>query len=441
MIKRDRPDPRSAAVDLDAAIDAHPAPGWRLAASMIVALTLVAGAWIATAQVDRIAVAEGVVAPLGQTRTLQHLEGGVVVEILAREGDRVAAGSPILRLDLGDAGLNPEEIRLSIDALVLERARLLAEASQLDLALPTAERDRNPALAEAERATFRSRRREYESNQTLLQDRVVQRELDVESIDGRLRAARAQLEPLSEQFEIARALADQQLAPETAALRLAQEVEGLRGQIEDFETALPLAQAALAEARGRRLFERNRFRREAAERLREVEQEILRLRERYARATNQLDRATVTSPIDGVLNELLVTTVGGVVRPGAPIGTIVPLDEELIVEARLAPTDIGHVEAGMPATLKFETYDFMTYGVLDGAVTQIAADATRDDQGGHYFRITVSTDADRLSVGQDAYPISPGMRATVEVRLGRRPIWRYLLEPILKLREEAFREL
>lgn len=425
---------------LDSALERHAAPAWRRIA-FLTSLLLAAGvSLIATIEVERVAFAGGVVTPSGQVRTVQHLEGGIVVEIFVREGDRVAEGDPLLRLDLGESALNPDEIRVDIDALVLERARLAAEAGQLELAFPQDASERQPELAEVERAAFHARRREYESSQSLLQDRVLQRELEIEQIHGRLSTARARRATLAEQFDIAAQLADLRLGEHTAMLTLREALEAVDGEIADLETALPLAQAALSEARERRLFERNRFRSEASTRMRELEIELARLRETLDRAESQAERATVLSPTDGLVNSLLGRTVGGVVRPGEPVAEIVPVGEALVIEARLAPNDIGHVSVGMPAMVKLATYDFMTYGTLSGRIAQIAPDATADENGGHYFRVIIETEEEHLILAGETYPISPGMEASVDIILGRRPVWRYLIEPVLKLREEAFRE-
>ncbi len=426
--------------DLDLLLEKHPLPSWRPLSAIVMALLGGALLWAAVARVDRVATAPGVVAPQGQVRVVQHLEGGIVSEILVREGAAVSAGQPLVRLDLGAEALNADEIRIGLDSLRLERARLLAEALQIDFAPPGDATGRQPDLAEAERATFQSRRREHESSLAVLRDQRTQKELAVQSIGARLRAAKARFGPLSEQREIAQTLSGRKLMRRTEALALERQYQELKGEIADLEVALPLAQAALAEARERELFERNRFRNAANDRLRAVEVEIARRREELSRADSQQRRTVVVSPIDGVVKSLRANTLGGVLRPGEPILEIVPSRERLVIEARLSPDDIGHVRLGQAARVKLATYDFLTYGALDGRVSRLAADANRDESGAYYFPIVIETDRDHLAVGADRYPLSAGMTAQVDIRLGDRSFLRYLIEPALKLREEAFGE-
>ena len=151
-------------------------------------------------------------------------------------------------------------------------------------------------------------------------------------------------------------------------------------------------------------------------------------------------RTEVVSPIDGVIQDMKINTIGGVAGPGEPIVEIVPSKERLVVEAQLSPSDIGHVAVGQPATIKITTYDFLTYGSLQGRIVNVSADTNEDAEGNHFFRLIVETDSDHLQVGEERYPIAPGMQAQVDIELGQRSVLRYIVEPVLKLREEAFRD-
>ncbi|MEM9724173.1 MAG: HlyD family type I secretion periplasmic adaptor subunit [Pseudomonadota bacterium] len=426
--------------DIDQLLQRFPLPSWRPGAIAVAGLITGGLIWATQAQLDRIAAAPGVIAPKGQVRTVEHLEGGVAERIHVREGDIVTAGQPLVEVQLGAAALNDAEILVRLDALRLERARLLAEAAQIDLTLPVAEAARQPDLAEAEQAAFRSRRREYRSSLAVLRDQRAQREQEITSTEVRMAAATRRLEPLREQARIAEALVEKQLMARSVMLGFTRDLKEVEAELRSLEAALPQARTALAEARERELFERNKFRNAAAERLREVEIEIARQAELYERAIAQRRRATIASPIDGVVKNLALKSVGAVVPAGQPVMEIVPTAEKLVVEARLSPADVGHVAVGQPARVKIATYDFLTYGVLDGRVTQIGADIDRSREGESYFRLVVETDADHLASGGRELPISAGMTADVDLILGQRSILRYLAEPVLRLREEAFRD-
>ena len=426
--------------EIDAILKRFPLPTWRPVAFGVIGVLAAGVAWAAFAQLDRIAAAAGVVAPKGQVRTVEHLEGGVAEAIHVAEGDKVAAGQPLVRVDLGGGGLNDAEILVRLDALRLERARLIAESNQIDLTLPEAESARQPDLADAERAAYRSRKREYESSLAVLRDQRAQREQEIESLTVKTEAATRRLEPLAKQADIARRLVDKQLMARSVGLGFERDLKEVEAEIKGFEAALPKARTALGEARERELFERNRYRNDAAKRLREVEIELARQTELYERATSQRRRTIIASPIDGVVKNLRLKSVGAVIQPGEPVMEIVPTSEKLVIEARLSPLDVGHVSLGQPARVKIATYDFLTYGSLEGRVSYIAADADEEPSGEPYFRLIVETERDYLEAEGRPLPISPGMTANVDLNLGRRSVLRYLVEPVLRLKEDAFQE-
>ena len=195
---------------------------------------------------------------------------------------------------------------------------------------------------------------------------------------------------------------------------------------------------AEAEARGREL--REKFGSQVRAELGDVEVEIRRIDELLAEATAQSGRTLIRSPIDGIVKNLRINTIGGVVRPGEPILDIVPERDRLVVEAHLDPADRGYVRVGQPALVKLTTYDYVRYGGLEGEVVRIAPDSDVTQAGRPYFRVVVETRKTWLGDTKDSLPISVGMQATVDIRTGRRTVLDYLLRPVLKLKSEAFRE-
>jgi len=180
--------------------------------------------------------------------------------------------------------------------------------------------------------------------------------------------------------------------------------------------------------------------REAQDELGQTEQSIDRISELLSQADKQDLRAEIKSPIDGVVKNMRHNTIGGVVRPGEPIMEIVPTGENLVVEAKLSPTDRGYVAEGQPARVKISTYDFVRYGSLDGKVIRVAPDSTTDQSGVPYFRVIIETDKTFLGEEEGKLPIVPGMQAIVDIRTGNKSVLEYLVKPVLKLRHEAFRE-
>ncbi|HYN39236.1 MAG TPA: HlyD family type I secretion periplasmic adaptor subunit [Rhodospirillales bacterium] len=426
---------------LDALLVEHPMLSWRIVAWPIVALLTGLLVWAHVATLDQVSVANGEVVPQGKVKVIQHLEGGIIERIFVNEGARVREGDPLLRLDLATAGVNRKELLARLDNALLHRARVRALSEGAPLVLPADAAARQPLVAEAERQAYAARRRELESNAGVLREQARQRELEVQELEAKRKATASNLSLARELLKMSGSLLEEGLTARMEHLRLQSEVESLEGELQALGPALPRARAAVAEA-GQRLREaEDRFRREARDEIGETEQTIARVQELLAQATDQGVRAEIKSPIDGVVKKLRTNTIGGVVTPGEAVMEIVPSGDKLVVVARLSPTDRGYVDAGQPATVKISTYDFVRYGGLAGTVTQVAPDASTDAKtGAPYFEVLVETDKAWLGSQPGSLPITPGMQATVDIHTGSQAVIDYLLKPVLKLRDEAFRE-
>ncbi len=426
---------------LDTVTQRLPLSTWRPLSIVLMLMLAVFVVWASQAQLNQVATAPGMVVPAGQVRVIQHLEGGIVTEIAVREGDTVTAAEPLIRLALGVDGLSEDEIRARVDGLLLQRARLMAEVTGTDLNLPPAPAERQPDLARAERDAFESRRRQLRSSLQILAERKRQRELDLEVIDMRLEGLQRQIELSQAQREITTQLAQDQLYPRLGSLELEQTHEALNLEITELLVARPLAESALAEVAEQEQQELIRYQREASEQLRDVEADLARQTQMLGRATAQADRTEIVSPIAGIVQNLQVNTIGGVVEPGQPILQLVPIGENLVVEARLAPTDIGQVHVGQRVTVKLSTYDFARYGGLEGSIHHISADRNVSPEGAAYYLVRVELDEQVLRPSEEeVYEILPGMEAEIDIDIGTRTALEYLLQPVIKLRQEAFRD-
>ncbi len=415
--------------------------GWRATAWLIAIAVTVLIVWTYFAELEEVAVAEGEVVPQGQVKVVQHLEGGIIKRIFVTEGDAVRAGDPLLQLDLGIYGSTREEQQIELDGLLITRARLDAESRGAALAFPEDESARRPDLVAAERQTYEGHRREQFSTIAVLKEQARQRELDLQQLRVQLKSAENNLLLARERFVMSADLLAEGLTPRIEHVQLQQEVAALDGEVAGLEAALPRAKAGIAEALARIDEERLRFRRRALEELAEVERRVARTREVLSRATDQVTRTEIKSPIDGVVKSLRYHTIGGVVRPGEALMEIVPSQEKLVIEARLNPTDIGYVRVGQAAMVKISTYDFARYGGLEGRVAYISADSHVDASTGEaYFRVVAETDRTYLGSGPDDLPIAPGMEATVDIHTGSKSVLAYLLKPVIKVKAEAFRE-
>jgi len=417
------------------------ARGWRRSALLIAMAIAVLVAWSNYAELEEVAVAAGEVVPQGQVKVIQHLEGGIISQIFVTEGDSVAAGDLLLRLDRGITGSNRDQIQIELDGLILARSRLIAE-SQGDLPVFSKEEaTRQPELVQAEKHTFKGHQLELESKIAVLQEQKRQRELDVQQISAQLNSTKNKLALTLERFVMSEELLSEGLTPKIDHVQIKQEVEKLQGEMEELKSAIPRAQASISEAAERVKEEQLTFTRVALEELSDTERRIAAAREKLTRATDQVVRTEISSPINGVVQSMRHHTIGGVARPGEPLMEIVPTQERLVVEAKLSPLDIGYVHVGQNSKVKVTTYDFSRYGGLDGRVVSISPDSHVDQATGQsYFRVIAETDKNYLGVEPGDLPIAPGMEATLDIRTGSKSVMQYLLKPVIKVKSEAFRE-
>jgi adhesin transport system membrane fusion protein len=378
--------------------------------------------------------------PQGATKTIQHLEGGIVQELSVREGDKVETGTPLLRLQLGTGGVNRAELAVRRDGLSLRRARLAAEAAGADVSFSEELEKRRPELAASERAAQQTRRRELETALSVLVQQGSQRESELKEYQESLAALRKDLGISREKLQISTNLLMDGLTSRLEHLDAQRDVNRLDGELKGMTAKISKARSALAEAKARQTELRERYAGTVREELGTVEIDLRRAEELLAEATAQSRRTLIRSPIDGTVKKLRHNTIGGVVRPGEPIMEIVPERDRLVIEARLDPTDRGYVRPGQPALVKLTTYDFIRYGGLDGTVVRISPDSETSSTGRPYFTVVVETDKTWLGDEKGALPISPGMEAVVDIKTGERSVIDYLLRPVLKLRSEAFRE-
>jgi adhesin transport system membrane fusion protein len=425
---------------LDELLIKRPMPSLRAAAWPIMILITALLTWANFAKLDEVSVALGKVVPLGKTKVVQHLEGGIVQEIYVSEGDTVSVDQDLLLLDLASGGTNREELQVRLDSELAARARLEAEAEGRKLKFPRTLETRQPALVEAQRQAHDARQRELKASISVLKEQIKQRELDVKEMQAKKKATERNYSLARERLAMSASLLAEGLTARIEHLKLEAEVEDLDGQLKGLVPAIPRAQAAVEEARKRVSESEEGFRREAREELNKVEQSIARIQELISEAEKQGARSAIKSPINGIVQKMVVNTVGGVVKPGEPIMEIVPTGDKLVVEARLNPTERGFIVEGQPAVVKISTYDFVRYGGLDGRVIAVAPDASTDENGAPYFRVVVQTDKTYLGKTKDLLPITPGMEATVDIHTGRKSVMDYLIKPVLKLKDEAFRE-
>jgi len=396
--------------------------------------------WTYFVTLPEYAVSLGSVVPQSQVRVIQHLEGGIIKEFYVRDGDTVHKDDPLIQLDLASSGINREELLGALDGFILIRARLEAEATGAELVLPEAEADRQPALAAAEINNLESRRSELKSSKIVLDRQIEQAKHTIKEFQVALKTKNKDLVIARDKLAISTSLLEEQLVTLISHKDALALVAQLEGDVDSIKISIPKSRSALEETNERLRELDLKFRREAQGQRAEVETKIAATTERLVKASEQKLRTEIVSPIDGVIKNMAFNTVGGVVKAGEPIMSVVPTEETLVVEVELAPEDVGYVKIGQPALVKVTSYDFVRYGGLEGRVDFIAPDTDLDPDGNPYFLVKVKTDKAYLGTKEGDLPITPGMQASVDIQTGSKSVLEYLIRPVLKIRYEAFHE-
>ena len=367
---------------------------------LIVIFFIVALLWGALAMLDEVTVGLGKIVPSSQIQIIQNLEGGILTELSVHEGEVVKKDQVLVRLSDTKSTANYKEGRKRYLAFLASNARLFAQSNGHDkVAFPPEVLDEASDSVKIETKLFQSQMKSFD-----------------ESISYLSKSYRLG----NEELQKTKPLLAKGAASEVEIIRLERQVNDLKGQIED---------------------KKNKFKADAQSEHNKNQLEIQGLEQSNIYSADQLTRTIIKSPVNGAVKKLHVVTLGGVIQPGMTIMEIVPIEDNLLIEARVKPNDIAFLKIGQEATVKVSAYDFSTYGGIKGILEQISADTMIDEKNGDsYFLIKVRTDKNYIVRDEKHLPIIPGMTAEVDVLTGRKSVLSYLMKPLLKTKQNALRE-
>ncbi len=405
--------------DIRSAVELRTPRTSRLILLCTLALLVVGVIWAHFAVLDEVKRGNGKVISSRQTQVLQSLEGGLVLDILIREGDIVKQGQVLMRIDDTKFSADLGEVRERRASNAARVARLEAEVSGAETPkFPDELVKSAPQVVETERNLFLAR--------------VKKLSQDIDVLTQQETRLSGSLKLLSREVEITRNLYAQKVVPEIEMLRLERQATEIRGQLAETQSRIANIKTA--------------FKSQAEEDLAKSRGDLAVLEENIKSAQDRVRRADLKSPVNGIVNKLNVTTVGAVVQPGANLMDIVPLDDSLLVEGRIRPQDIAFIRPHQNAIVKITAYDSSVYGSLKGKVERISADTIADDKpergekGETFYRVIVRTDKNHLGTAENPLPIIPGMVTTVEILTGAKSVLDYIIKPARMLRDEALRE-
>ena len=394
--------------------------------------------WAHQAVLDEVTRGEGKIIPSGQTKIVQHFEGSIVAEIPVREGQIVDANQVLMRVENRLAEAELAEKTKQYLSLQAQASRLQAEATGAEsVSFPADVQQSAPDRARDQLDVF-------QTNLAELQGKIRIRETQRTQALQELRQKTAQVAQIENQLSIAReelALVQPLVASGAASqqelLTSRRSVIQLEAELEDVQLSIPRIRSQIQEATTTIQQELSAFRAKAQQELSQVRADAERLREELSAGQDRARRTEIKSPVRGTVNKILINTIGGVVKPGDPVAEVVPLEDSLLVEARIRPSDRAQLYPGLPAVVKVSAYDFSIHGGLDAELVDISADTILDEEGEPYYRVRLTTN--ETSLGPDK-PIISGMTVTVDIITGEKTVLDYLLKPILKARENALNE-
>ncbi|TIE32764.1 HlyD family type I secretion periplasmic adaptor subunit [Legionella pneumophila] len=355
---------------------------------------IVAIIWANYAILDEVTTGQGKVIPSSEVQVIQNLEGGIIQNIFVKEGQIVKKDQILMQIDNTRFMASYAEAEKKIDALEIEVIRLNAQISKTKPVFPEKFTKSYPHLVQDQLSLYESRMRELNQLETALE--LAQKELNL-------------TRPLLKGGSVS----------EVEVIRLERTVSEIKGNIEKFKS-------------------------EELDKLNKARTELFALIEANKADKDRLTRTTVRSPVYGIVKQIKTKTIGGVVQPGSDLLEIVPLDDTLLIEAKIRPSDIGFIHPGQKAMVKITAYDFSIYGGLEGVVEHISADTIIDEQTDKkeesYYIVKVRTEKNYLGTEKKPLPIIPGMQATVDILTGQKSVLQYLLKPIIKAKQSALRE-
>lgn len=411
----------------------------------VTAFTAIALIWAAFATVEKVATADGRVRPDSRVKIINHAEGGRVQEIYVVEGQRVSAGDPLVRFD--PEFLEEEVARLRDEwaTFAAQAARLEAEAINADeIVIPeNLTDDVPPSLLENQRNLFQSRRAGFAARQSAADDAVRRFEREADALRDRIAALEETVSIRSDQEDATRRASEAGYYSRLKYLSIKNDLNESKGQLASRREDLAAKQAQLAEARQVREQVDEDYYSDVLERLAQTRQQRDSLARELSQSESQKSRLLLTSPVDGIVQNLTVTSTGQAVNDNEPMMNVIPTGDTLIIEARVSNNDIGFISIGQEAEIRVNTYDFVKFGTLNGRVSQIAGDASEDpgSEGSAFnFVVLIKTDKSHLGPTPDDQPVLPGMQVTADFKIGERTILSFLTDRVSQTAQTALRE-
>lgn len=413
--------------------------GGRLLIYMMLLAVFSAVIWASMAELDEITRGMGKVIPSSRLQVVQNLEGGILQELYAQEGELVEEGQLLLRLDDTRFRSTYRESAVEYYSELARAARLRAELSDKEIYFP-AELDDYREYIEREKTIYEKRKDGLRAELDISNRQSSQAKHELSASEAQLEFLTTSFELGEEELELTKPLAKQGVVSHVEMIQLKQRVNDLASERKMTELSIPKLKSAYEEALARKRELTVKFREEVVQELRETELKLDQMTESHTSLEDQVNRTLVRSPVPGIVKKININTIGGVIQPGMDLLEIVPVEDNLLIEAEISPKDIGFLREGMSSVVKLTAYDFAIYGGLEGTLEHIGADTVENEKGESFYVVHIRTDKNYLGNEETQLEIIPGMKTNVDILTGKKTLMDYLLKPILKAKQNALTE-
>ncbi len=397
--------------------------------------------WANFATLDEVTRGSGKTIPAGHIQVIQNLEGGILAEIMIKEGDIVNEGQALLQLDAVRFSSSFNETKLKYYGLLATTARLTAEINKQEVVFPKEVLEKHPDIAEDARKLLQSRKNELTTNKQILKEKIRQKQQELIEIRSKANQISQSYKLLKEELEMSKPLVAAGALSKVEILRLQRSANDIRGELSSARLSIPRLKSTITEAKNKLSELEIRFHTETLEELSKAKAELDSTSESVLALEDRVTRTRIVSPVRGTIKQLKVNTIGGVIQPGMDLLEIVPLEDKLLIEAQIRPADIAFLRPEQKALIKLTAYDFSIYGGLDAKLEHISADTIiNEEDGKSYFLIRLKTDKNYLEKNGEKLRIIAGMTADVDILTGKKTVLDYILKPIFKAKERALRE-
>lgn len=395
--------------------------------------------WASLSDIAQHVQGQGRIIPHGKTRSIQHLEGGIVREILISEGDRVEKGQTLFVIDNIDASTDFNEAEIRKNALAIRLVRLRSEKDGYkSLSFPEELQEKYPEIIRAEEQLFLARAEEFRKELAVLDEQTLQKKLRLDNLLSTRKNLNAELAVAQQQMQMNKKLVEAGAVAQSRYLETQSRVKNFQTRIEQVEKELPVVRAEQKEIENKRAQVYKQNEADIIEEINEVDFEKRQITERLNSFGEKVSRSHIVAPVAGIVNARYIDTLGGVIQPGGVLADILPLEEQLVVEGRIRTEDRAKIYLDLPVKIRLSAYDFRTHNAVDGRLVQISADSFTDRQERAFYKIMVQIDASSIPPDVEIYP---GMMVDLNIQVNKVSVLESILRPFLRLREVALRKI